>query len=334
MPYLGSTWYNPDYYKSERGQAELAQAEQSRRATKARELTSNLEQQTQVVQRGSHMVTAGERQAAQVANQAAAGLTPLYEAGLLGEQDLGKAIASAVNDQQDRYQNLAAINADAEAIMQLSSPAQMKQAADELIKKKGAGAVMRTPAGQRLFGASEKIKEQRVNSMQSYADKHFGGNPELVTWDTDRNKPVMDIEAIRAESAYQTLQYHREAPKREALDSLQKALTPYAPKLSDFKDTMGNPDYERYEKAQAGYYQQQLELSGAYSDPDKLQGILQRRTLQASGVDPLQAAAQKFITTTPVDPQKKLARINAGLDEPGWYIGLNGEAVHITPDGE
>lgn len=94
--------YNPDYYNTPAGQAELKQAQQSDTNAQVGNLQHELQRQSQLVADGGQVFTpeqiAQRRDAIQSAQGALTTLQPLVQAGAIGPDTVRQAVGTAAND--------------------------------------------------------------------------------------------------------------------------------------------------------------------------------------------------------------------------------------------
>lgn len=263
----GVVSYNPAYWLTQQGQAELRTRNENDRRRQLSGLSDQLGPQ------GREVLEA---------------VTPLYERGVIDERDMSRLMAQgiddAVNNRRDRFSNLGAINEDMKAIAKLQSPQQMQQATQQAVKKYGAGAINQTPWGQRVLGTEAEIQRRQAQQQAEQEARiregmqRYGMDPDTLLGLDKQGKPIYSIppsdQRMFAEAKAKIEQQERSGSREEQrfyYDQLQQ-------------HRKNRPEFDRLSA--------QMELAGQNLSSNKLQMELERRE-RAFGLQEIQWRAQE-----------------------------------------
>ena len=202
LPTVATTFINPNYWYTERGQEELRQRGIEVSQEQIAELQTSLKSQAQ----------GGEPQS-QVAQDALSTLQaagPLVGAGVLSASDLRRFVAEESVNGLDEQRHLREATADMEALTQgfsndVFSLEQTEQTLDQVRKKYGDSLLMRVPGYAEFVGLKGQLQQARGMSMQEFAQSR-GIESRFVRWDDRGNRPTFNAEEFAFEESRTALE--------------------------------------------------------------------------------------------------------------------------------
>jgi hypothetical protein len=220
--YSGNAAINPEYYGNSIGQAELAMERRSALEGGLRDSRAALETMSQVVQQGSHVFTAQQRQdRAQIAEESGAAmdaLAPLVASGLADADTVRKVLSGTISNTLEEQRNRAAAERDLGDIFRLYEKGgineQQALGAVADAKKHYGNVVYSTKAFAQHSGLEQEYARQRAVARQEFAEAN-GVPVKYTRWNDENNSPDFDTRALQMDSAMAKLQQLQSKPVEE-----------------------------------------------------------------------------------------------------------------------
>jgi hypothetical protein len=216
--------YNPNYYHTAGGQAELKQRGISNTEEHIRNLQTELQRQSQMVSDGSQIYTqedlSNRRLGMENAISELTGMAPLAAAGILSPTDVNvemkKSAMGDIADQRNIRKAAREVQAITSQIANGTFTEKMGESAIKSLQQNWGENVLAGVQGYaQLAGMGDEIQQARIERTQQFA-KQQGIDASWLKWDNENDRPVLDPHTV----AIQQFKSQQEQLQTEQADKL------------------------------------------------------------------------------------------------------------------